>query len=591
MKTQIGYTIFFVLIVVANWAIRTHPASDAIAQTRVSTSVTDLAQPMIESKAVAGLSIGIVTLDPEGNLVSETQHFGYATSLKSAEAQSPTDRTLYEVGGLSNVFTGILLASAVERGEVTLKTDAADLMPPGVTMPSHGDQKITLLELVTHRSGLPRLATNMPFSKPNDPYCDYTSELAGEFLNQRKLLRAPGTQYEYSNFGMSYLGFLLTRQSGAESYDVMLQDRLTGPLGMSSTKVGIDDSSSNLAVGHTEQGLEAVPWHCADMPGAGGIRSNIVDMNRFMMATLKPTDDLAGKSIDLAFQKHVNPLGREFAMGLGWSIARDGQTRFRNGQTGGYSAAIFINRQLNLGVCVLANSACNDITALAEQLVQMKAGMAVTAPSAEKSLQVKTDIMDRYVGRYQLAPQFIFDVRRDGTRLMVGVTNQPTTQVYARTETEWFYKEVEASLVFDDIKDGKAQALTLAQLGRRQKASRIGDRDGAGYPKLSPFAGVRWRGEFAEVEVDGTWYELVSLNGISFAEIIAFSRLTFGNSAKQCFEEDLVELLTRMDHAPNAEVKLVLKSLTDNTTTTLEKVAMTRANRQAIYAAEAGGDE
>ena len=71
--------------------------------------------------------------------------------------------------------------------------------------------------------------------------------------------------------------------------------------------------------------------------------------------------------------------------------------------------------------------------------------------------------MDRYVGRYQLQPTVIFDVRRDGDQMMVGIANQATQPVYASSETEWFYKGVNASLVFDDLEDGKCQSLTLLQ--------------------------------------------------------------------------------------------------------------------------------
>lgn len=316
MKNQIGYTIFFVSVVVACWAMRTNFDQDVIAQTRVATSEADLAQPMIESKEVAGLSIGIVSLDPSGKLISETQHFGYATGSRSAEAQSATDETLYEIGGLSKAFTGILLANSIHRGEVKLSTPAAELMPPGVTMPSHGDCGITLLDLAIHRSGLPRIADNMPFSKTADPYWDYTSQLAGEFLNQHKLLRAPGKHHEYSNLGMSYLGCLLTRKSGADSYDAMLLDRLTGPLGMSSTKVELNDDQSRLAVGHTEKGAEATPWHCADTPGAGGIHASIADMNRFMIANLKPSDDDSVSPLIWRFKNMPNRL--VVNSGWGW---------------------------------------------------------------------------------------------------------------------------------------------------------------------------------------------------------------------------------------------------------------------------------
>lgn len=586
MKNQIGYTIFFVSVMVSCWAIRTSLDGDVVAEERVATSVADLAMPLIQSEEAAGLSIGIVSLDAAGKWVTETQHFGNSgSSNTSSNASLPTDETLYEIGGLANVLTGTLLAIAVERGEVSLDTPAADLMPENVTMPELGDRKITLADMVTHRSGLPRLADNMPMSNPNDPYHDYTSKLAGEFLNRYKLTRTPGSRYEYSNVGMAYLGHLLTLKAGAATYDTMLSERLVGPLGMTATAAQLAETNSKIAVGHTAAGTEAIPWNNADMPGAGGIRSTIADLNRLMLANLKSPDDTTGKAIDLAFRKHVDPTSGEFAMGLGWLIARDGSTRFHNGRTGGFSAAMFVNRELNLGICVLSNTASQEITDLAGKLIRMKAGIKVTVPSSDNYAKMNGEPVDRFVGRYQLTPQFIFDVRRDGDKLMVGITNQSTQRVYPRDENEWHYKGIEASLLFGDFKNGKANSVTLIQNGLRQKASRIGDRDGEGYPKASPFSAIRWRDAIAEVQVEETWYELVSLDDHSAGEILKFSRQTFGRSSKKRFEEDLVELLSRMGHAPQSEVKLVLKSLDSGKTTVLDNVAMTAENRNAILAA------
>ena len=77
------------------------------------------------------------------------------------------------------------------------------------------------------------------------------------------------------------------------------------------------------------------------------------------------------------------------------------------------------------------------------------------------------------LGRYELAPSFVFTVSVQGGKLMVGVTNQPTVQVYARSETEWFYKIVDATLTFKLDDNGKCQALELFQNGARQTAKRI----------------------------------------------------------------------------------------------------------------------
>jgi hypothetical protein len=102
------------------------------------------------------------------------------------------------------------------------------------------------------------------------------------------------------------------------------------------------------------------------------------------------------------------------------------------------------------------------------------------------------------------------------------------------------------------------------------------------YPWKSPFAAVRWEESQPCVQVGDDWYKLVSLNGIPASEIVAFSRRTYGRKWQMRFEEDLVELLTRMGHPPQDKVTLVVQSLTSSQTRTLEGVPLTEANRRAI---------
>jgi hypothetical protein len=102
------------------------------------------------------------------------------------------------------------------------------------------------------------------------------------------------------------------------------------------------------------------------------------------------------------------------------------------------------------------------------------------------------------------------------------------------------------------------------------------------HPEKSPFAAVRWQEAQPEVRVGNEWFKLVSLDELPAAEIVAFSQRTYGNKWQKRFEEDLVELLSRMGHSPQDTVKLVVQSLTSSETRTLEDVLMTRANRRAI---------
>ncbi len=102
------------------------------------------------------------------------------------------------------------------------------------------------------------------------------------------------------------------------------------------------------------------------------------------------------------------------------------------------------------------------------------------------------------------------------------------------------------------------------------------------FPKKSPFAGVRWRDSQPEVQVEKEWFTLVSLNGIAADDILSFSQRSYDDKWRKRFEEDLVEVLVRMGHEPEDSVRLVVCPLGSSKTRTLEDVAMTEANRQAI---------
>jgi hypothetical protein len=114
--------------------------------------------------------------------------------------------------------------------------------------------------------------------------------------------------------------------------------------------------------------------------------------------------------------------------------------------------------------------------------------------------------------------------------------------------------------------------------------------DGVDGPlKKSPFAAVRWQQSQPEVKVGDEWFTLVSLDGLPASEIVAFSQKTYGALWRKRLEEDLVELLTLMGHAPGETVRLVVMPVGSHETRTLESVRLTSANRRAIREAAQGG--
>jgi len=433
--------------------------------------IQQIASPLVENRIADGLSIGYV----------EGEHWGIVhlgTANKKGDAAD--FGTVYEIGSISKVFTGLLLADSVVRDEIDLDTAASVVNPAGIKLPSLDDTPITWGDLSTHRSGLPRLPLNFQPDNMDNPYREYDSKRAAEFLKEYKLTRKPGESHEYSNFGVSVLGYLVAQNAG-QSYEQLLQERISEPLGMEDCSVSLSRAQkTRLAQPHSKFGTPTSRWTLADLPGAGGVNASMRDMMRFAKAQLNPPAGKLGEAIELAWSQQRDVGASGPAMGLGWVIAGDGQTRWHNGQTGGSSSAMFINRDLKCAVIVLCNTSLNtEIDQLATQLVLKAAGQGVEPDRVDAAedqggdLEIDAKLRGRLVGRYQLAPNFIFDVNDQDGHLMVGITNQPTQEVFPDSAIRWSYRGVDAQLEFKLGKTGPARKLVLHQNGARQTARRV----------------------------------------------------------------------------------------------------------------------
>jgi D-alanyl-D-alanine-carboxypeptidase/D-alanyl-D-alanine-endopeptidase len=428
--------------------------------------VDALAQPYVDGEVVVGMVVGVVQH-------GETVIRGYG-KVKADGDQVPDGDTLYEIGSVTKVFTGILLADAVEQGRMTLEDPASKFLPETVRMPSRDEQPVLLRHLATHTSGLPRMPANFSPEDPANPYADYSVEEMYEFLGGHKLSRLPGAKKEYSNLGVGLLGHLLARDAGV-GYEELFVDRIAKPLELKDTRITLaEEQRRRLAPPYDGDGEPAANWDLPTFAGAGALRSSASDMLKFAAASLAPPLGELGEAMELAWKEHQAPLDGEFAMGLGWTIARDGSTRWHSGQTGGYHSAVFVSRPANAAVVVLTNTGNGEVDVLAEQLIQMLAGASVKPREFAKPVRVADEIMQRYVGSYQLAPRFVLTVTTENGQLYVQATGQPKFRVYPKSETEWYYKVVDARLAFDVDDAGECTGLTLHQNGLALPAAKSG---------------------------------------------------------------------------------------------------------------------
>ena len=132
-------------------------------------------------------------------------------------------------------------------------------------MPERSGKSITLLDLSTHTSGLPRLPSNLKPKDPRNPYADYSVEDLYQFLSSYELPRDPGSEFEYSNLGGGLLGHLLAFRAGTD-YESLIGARITQPLGMPDTGITLSASmQQRMATGHTAMLAPTANW---DLPDA-----------------------------------------------------------------------------------------------------------------------------------------------------------------------------------------------------------------------------------------------------------------------------------------------------------------------------------
>jgi CubicO group peptidase (beta-lactamase class C family) len=276
------------------------------------------------------------------------------------------EHTEFEIGSVSKTFTAALLADAVERGEVTLETTVADILGPDLNDPDAKIGTVTLAELASHRSGLPRLATDpgsifsglMAGILHRDPYSASPDEVIGQARSAP--VGGRGT-VSYSNLGYAFLGQLLAKASGMD-YQELLQQRILEPLDMQDTYAPItaDNLRPDAPEGRSAGGLGQAAWTMHGSAPAGGIRSTAADMSRYAQAMLAGTAPGA-EALDPVWETGDD--GER--VGLSWftQVSKESPERvvtWHNGQTGGFASMAALDRGVGKAVLIFSNVAAGQ---------------------------------------------------------------------------------------------------------------------------------------------------------------------------------------------------------------------------------------
>lgn len=407
-----------------------------------------------------GIVVGMIAADPEERWV-----VGYGR-FSATDERVPDGDTVFEIASNTKVFTGTLLAEAVLNGEVQLDDPISTYLPEGVTVPEYEGRTITLLDLATHTSGLPREPSWDSPSDPMNPYADYTIDQMYDFLSGYHLTRAPGSEYLYSNYGFALLSNLLVRQTGSADYDALLLERITGPLGMESTSTHLTpDMRYRMATPHRSYDVVTRNLDSPTFAGCGGILSTANDLLTFLAANMGITDTELRPALQLANTPQRPGDIRTLAyIGLGWHLPGSGNgIHYHGGLLFGYTSFLAWDTERKIGAVVLMNVANGPARRI---------GFPLLRDFPLTPVPVDLSVLAAYAGRYQF-DGFDVTIRVDGARIYFKGPDGREAELIAISEDRFYLAERYAEITFHPNDRGEVDRMEKVVIGGTLKANKV----------------------------------------------------------------------------------------------------------------------
>lgn len=497
---------------------------------------------------------------PQGCIVTAEfngSHTSYALSGKpdATAADTPPEALLFEIGSISKVFTGILLAQAIHEKKVRLDTTLAELLQNEVSFQDPAIGSITLRQLATHTSGLPRLPSNIgpsPDTQP-DPYAAYDRAALYHYLGSATLSGKPPFAASYSNLGFGLLGDLLAKLENT-SWEALVKTKITQPLGMTNTSVRLTADQKQRLTPPYKGNQKSNNWHFQALAGAGALRSTAADLITFGRALLDPSGTPFSEAIRLALspQHPFKDAGAQIGLGIFLGKFMGAPCWDHDGGTGGYRSSIQIQPDTQTVRVILINNAALDPhslrAAIARPITPIK--------PAEISLTVEEAKL--FTGIYELGPQSRFTVIARDDQLWVRLSGQPFYRVSRSAPNRFFYPSIDAQLEFSPDGDSYS-SLTLYQAGRELKFNRTS----------APLPALLFRPAVELKKYTGTYqlgkdqkFTITLTDGTLFSQLTGQPALPVFEVREGYFEYDVVT--AALEFEANAEGEMVALTLHQN---------------------------
>jgi len=437
-------------------------------------------EPAVLARAALGAERGTLVV---GTLRNGQASFGAAYNPEPPAAPRPlaassAEQPMFEIGSVTKVFTGLLLAQAVERGDLNLddtvgrmlagKADVqADFKPGGL---SPAVASVTLRQLVTHTGCMPVMADGVTGGAPlAEQFRTFDKPMFWAALARIRLTAAaPPCEAAYSNFGMALLGQLLAERYGT-SWGELVRARITEPLGMNDTVIPLGDKASRMAPAFAGDRRQPLFDMLAYAP-ASALRSTAADMLTFSRAVLAG----AAGPLGPAAVRMLTPLARYEGAQIGYAVMVRGaeggrRTYWHAGLTEGYRTLWLLAPDTGEALIVLSSNARAPM-----QSVMLAIGKS-RYPVETTEVQIDPARLDDYKGEFRVGRNkaLVFSVRSG--RLLVRETGRGYNALTPTGNDRFAVAAIGAQLQFHRDARNAVVGVTLAQGGSQLEARRTGE--------------------------------------------------------------------------------------------------------------------
>jgi CubicO group peptidase (beta-lactamase class C family) len=389
--------------------------------------------------------------------------FSKGYGLANVELDVPnTPQTKFRLGSITKQFTATAILLLQERGKLSVSDPICKYFD---NCPAAWSE-VTVHNLLSHTGGIPNF-TSFPDYMPKMMMPVTTQEMIARFKD-KPLDFKPGEKWDYSNSGYFLLGAIIEKVSG-ESYESFLQKNIFDPLKLTGT--GYDHFDTILkkrATGYSLSKGKTVNSAFLDMTqpySAGSLYSTVEDLFLWYEA-LYSGKVLSAKS----FEMLTTPVKNNYAYGLGVETKFNRKMIAHGGGINGFATFIARFPEEKLTIVVLRNAdyGVPPPGKITQDFAAIVFGEKYEIPKPVTEIKVDPKVLDGYLGKYQLMPNFVLTISREGNQLMAQATGQPQLALFAESETTFFPKMVDLKITFVKDETGKVTHLILHQGGDRQ---------------------------------------------------------------------------------------------------------------------------